>query len=197
MEIKSIYKNPFLKVYDLNYEDDFHYYLASRHEEKDLVCTKKDYSKLIADAVTCIVVNEEKLLVFYEYRYPVGAYILSVPSGLCEKEENTIVSTAIREVKEETGIELSKEDEITIVNPLLFSSPGFCDESTAFVYVKINQKNSIRCTNAMNTGLEKVKKYTFITKEEARKILQEGKDHSGMYYSIATWVALSYFVYHI
>ena len=140
--------------------------------------------------------DEDKMLLFYEYRYTIGEFILSVPSGLCEKEENPILNAVKREIYEETGIILGKEDTIEVINPLVFSTPGFTDESTSFVCVKLHTKD-IQFTNKENTGAEKVREYTLVNKEEARTILKNGVDKYGFYYSIATWVALSYFAYHI
>ena len=63
-------------------------------------------------AVSCFVVlnikgQPKKLLLNWEYRYPVGQYMLSVPAGLIDKGDwnnpNALVDTAIRELKEETG----------------------------------------------------------------------------------------------
>ena len=196
-KINTIYENRFVKLYNLKYQNDFHYYLASRKDKENLVCTRKE---ITPDAITCIVIthmdDEDKMLLFYEYRYPIGEFVLSVPSGLCEKEEQSIMSAVKREIYEETGIMVSDKDSIEIMNPLLFSTPGFSDESTAFVCVRLHAQN-FKLTNKENTGAEKVKEYTLVNKEEAKVILKDGLDHHGFYYSIATWVALSYFAYHI
>ena len=65
-----------------------------------------------ADAVSCFVVlnikgQTKKLLLNWEYRYPVGQYMLSVPAGLIDEKDwdnpNALTATAIRELKEESG----------------------------------------------------------------------------------------------
>ena len=64
----------------------------------------------------------------YEFRYPAGQYLLSVPAGLIDEEDrekpDVLVSTAIREIREETGLEVRDTDTVRVVNPLVFSTPG-------------------------------------------------------------------------
>lgn len=81
--------------------------------------------------------EEAKLLTFYEFRYPTGRYLLSIPAGLidpadCETED-PILTAARREIKEETGITIKDTDIFYTVNPTAFSSPGMTDESNVLV----------------------------------------------------------------
>ena len=69
--------------------------------------------------------------------------MLSVPAGLIDPEEkkteNPIFCAAKRELQEETGIRLEKGDRMTLVNPLLFSTPGMTDESNALVQIVLER----------------------------------------------------------
>ena len=73
--------------------------------------SEEDFKKALPDAATCalilVIKGEPKLLLHYEYRYPAGQFLLSPPAGLIDPEdttnENPLLITAKREIKEETG----------------------------------------------------------------------------------------------
>ena len=134
----------FIRVFDLQYAEGKHYFDATRRTENDLAALMDDaeFRSMLPDAVTCIVIlkvkdSEPKLLLSYEYRYPAGRFLLSPPAGLLDprdkETDNPLISTAVREICEETGLTVDENAEIFVVNPLLFSSPGMTDESNAFV----------------------------------------------------------------
>ena len=104
--IKTLYETRFLKVYDLQYAENRHYYEVSRREAVDLVVKKPDneVKAMLPDAVTIAVVlhlpgDQPRLLMSYEYRYPTGQFLLSPVAGLLDPEdkssENPLVSAAI------------------------------------------------------------------------------------------------------
>ena len=138
----------FLKLYDYRYLEGKHYYCSSRRKTEDLVAIKSDetFKTMLPYAVTIAVVlhlpNETpKLLLSYEYRYPVGRFLLSPIAGLLDPEDSEcddpLRSGAVREIFEETGIKVSENDKITILNPCAFSTPGMTDESNAFLSADI------------------------------------------------------------
>ena len=128
-----------------------------------------------------------------------GQFLLSVPSGLCDqedlREENPLFAAAVREIEEETGLHVSKQDTLEIVNPCLFSTPGLSDESTALIRATLHLDADARMTDANTCGTEVMKDFSLITKEEAKKILRDGRDQDGIFYSIATWTALAQFAF--
>ena len=81
-ETRTLFETPYINIYDLVYEDRLHYYDASR--------------------------RKPRFLLFREYRYPVGHYVLSIPSGLIDEKDrqdaSPILSAMRRELAEETGI---------------------------------------------------------------------------------------------
>ena len=89
-KIETLFESKFIKVYDLQYEEGKHYYNASRRNKEDLPYCKSDtdFKKMIADAVSCVVIlnikGEDYLLLTYEYRYPAGQFLLSVPAGIID-----------------------------------------------------------------------------------------------------------------
>ena len=81
--IDTLYESRFLRCYDLRYAEGKHYYAASRREKADLVAGMDDagFRGMLPDAVTVAVIlrlpgNETRLLMNYEYRYPVGRFLL-------------------------------------------------------------------------------------------------------------------------
>lgn len=142
--VDVLYDAKYLKLYDLRYSQGKHYFSASRCNTEDLVAIKSDdeFKAMLPDAVTIAVVlhlpkQNPKLLLSYEYRYPVGRFLLSPIAGLLDPEDraekNPLCSAAAREIFEETGIKVGETDKITVLNPCAFSTPGMTDESNAFL----------------------------------------------------------------
>lgn len=195
---------PFIKVYDLVYADDTHYYDASRRDYVNLRALKTDREqvKLISDAVSCCLIlapedEEPRLVMFYEYRYPTGQYVLGIPSGLVDKQDckkrNPLVAAMVREIYEETGIAFGNKDSITVVNPLVFNSPGMTDESTALLCAIIRGTDVDSLSQAGASGTERFGRFELATREDAWEILRRGCDKFGRPYPLVTWAALTYF----
>ena len=138
--IKPLFESKFIRVFDLLYAEGKHYYDATRRTADDHVAAKttEEFKKMRADAVTCIVVldtkdSEPKLLLSHEFRYPTGQFLLSPPAGLIDKEDADLITTATRELKEETGLDL-----ISIEDTLYdsYSAIGFSNETNQVVIGK-------------------------------------------------------------
>ena len=204
-KVEEVLDKRFIRVFDLQYEEGRHYFDATRRPLDNIVATKteEEFKKMLPDAVSCIVIIEQKekepqLLFSYEYRYPTGRFLLGVPAGLLdpadEKEENPLIATAIREIHEETGIVVKPgRDEVEVVNPLLFSTPGMTDESNALVKVVLRLDDLSLLSQEGAEGQECFDGFFLVNKEEALKLLKDGVDANGHYYSVYTWAALMYF----
>ena len=204
-KVETLLDKKFLRVFDLKYEEEKHYYDASRRSLDELVAVKdeEDFKNMLPDAVSCVVIleipdKEPTLLLSYEYRYPAGRFLLGVPAGLLDPEdryeENPLIATAIREIHEETGIVANlNRDSFSVINPLLFSSPGITDESNALVLAVIRLSDTAELTQAGAVGQECFDGFVFVTKEKAKEILKNGRDDNGHAYSVFTWMALTYF----
>ena len=201
--VHNVYENRFIKVFGMEYVAGKQYMNATRRDMDDLVALKseEEFKEMLPDAVSCVVIlngDEPKLLLTYEFRYPTGQYLLSVPAGLIDKsdeaEVDPIIVTAKRELKEETNIDLSEDDKIEIINPLLFSTPGMTDESNALVCVVISDAQSLQLSQAGAVGTECFDGFVTLTRDDAERILKQGKDDKGIFYSVYTWAALMYFV---
>ena len=203
--VKPLFDSRFIKVFDLQYEEGKHYFDATRRPLENLMAIKSDeeFKTALPDAVSCIVIlnikgEEPKLLLDYEYRYPAEQFLLSPPAGLIDPEDaNTtdpLLTAAKREIEEETGLVLDKNDRLFTVNPLLFSTPGMTDESNALVCAVVNSEDTSSLSQTGAVGSECFDGFELLTKEDARKLLSDGRDKNGIFYSIFTWAVLMYFV---
>ena len=203
--IETLYETRFLKCYDLQYEEGRHYYEVSRREKKDLVAarTEEEVREMLPDAVTIAVVlhlpgGETRLLMTYEYRYPVGQFLLSPIAGLLDPEDkdcaDPLVTAAIREIKEESGLDVTESDRVYVLNPCAFTTPGMTDESNAFLCAEITLDSLEGLNQKGAVGTEMFNGYELLDKERARKIFMDGRDEHGNFYSLPAWMVLSIFL---
>lgn len=203
--VKTLLDAKFIRVFDLQYAEGKHYFDATRRPLEKLVATKTDdeFKKMLPDAVGCVVIlkikdDEPKLLLAKEYRYPAGQFLLSPPAGLLDAEDETatdpVLSAARREIEEETGLTLSEKDSLTVINPLLFSSPGMTDESNALACAVIHLNDTSALTQQGAVGSELFEGFELLTAADAREILKNGRDREGLFYSVYTWATLMYFI---
>ncbi len=199
------FSSDYVNVFDYRYAEGRHYYNATRRRAEELVATKnkQQFIDMLPDAVSCIVVvdlpgREPRLLLTHEFRYPAGRPLLSVPAGLLDKEDlkdkNPIIAAAKREIREETGITICPDDNITIVNPLMFSSPGLTDESNAIVYAHVHLDDASVISNEGTEESERIGDYVLVTSQKACEYINKGCDEHGYYYSVYTWIALNFFI---
>jgi ADP-ribose diphosphatase len=88
------------------------------------------------DAVLIVAVLREpgrppRLVLEKEFRVPVGDHVIGLPAGLLDPGES-VEDTVRRELREETGFEVTKIHRIT---PPLYSSSGMADEAAAMAFV--------------------------------------------------------------
>ena len=203
--IETISDAKYLRLYDLKYAEGRHYFDASRRAAKDLVAIKsdEDFRSMLPDAVTIAVVlicpgEAPKLLMNYEYRYPIGQYLLSPVAGLIDPEdidkENPLVEAAIREIHEEVGLRVKDTDKITVINPCAFSTPGMSDESNAFLCAEIHVDDISDVRQDGAVGTELFAGYELLDVSEAEKIFKSGRDRFGNFFSLAAWAVIGYFL---
>ena len=203
-QVKTLLDTPFLRVYDLQYAEGRHYYNASRRDIDRLTAVKtaEEFRTMLPDAVTCIVIirtlgEEPRLMLMREYRYPAGRMLTSPPAGLVDpadqEQENPLFVAAKREIREEAGIG-SEPSRMEIVNSLLFSSPGMTDESNALVLAVYDLPDLSELNQDGAEGSELFDGFILLTRKEAEKMLRKGSDEGGVFYSVYTWTALTWFV---
>ncbi len=203
--IETLYETKFLRCYDLQYAEGKHYYEASRRTKEDLVVQKTDagFREMLPDAVTIAVVlhlpgNETRLLMSYEYRYPIGQFLLSPVAGLLDPEDrlndNPLVNAAVREIHEETGLTVKESDRVFVLNPCAFSTPGMTDESNAFLVAEITLDSLDDLNQDGAEGTELFDGFELLDRERAQRIFRTGRDDHGNFYSLAAWMVLSIFL---
>ncbi len=203
--IETLYESRFLKCYDIRYAEGKHYYEASRREKNDLVAKKSDseFQQMLPDAVTVAVVlhlpgNDTRLLMSYEYRYPIGQYLLSPVAGLLDPEDrqsaNPLINAAIREIREESGLTVREQDRVYVLNPCAFCTPGITDESNAFLCAELTLDNLEDLNQDGAVGTELFRGFELLDRERAQRIFRSGRDEHGNFYSLAAWMVLSIFL---
>ncbi len=221
--IDTLYDAKFLKLYDMRYAEGKHYFNVSRRSKSELVGIKEDqdFRNMLPDAVTIAVIlhlpnDGTRLLMSYEYRYPVGQFQLSPVAGLIDLEdkqeyykllssgadeeclkkayEKVLFRAAVREIKEEAGITFGEGDSFTVLNPCAFSSPGMTDESNAFLCADIHLEDTTCLSQAGAVGGELFDGFELLDKEQAAVIYRNGRDSKGNFFSLAAWAVLGYFL---
>lgn len=203
--VKTLYDARFLRLYDLQYKEGAHYYDVSRRRKEDLIAldTDDEFKVMLPDAVTIGVVvrvrgGDPKLFLNYEYRYPVGQYLLSPIAGLIDsKDKDTkdpLITAAIREIYEESGLKVKETDTIKVISPCAFSSPGMTDESNAFLYADISIEEEKEISHKGAEGSELFGGYELVSVEEAKKLFSTGRDKYGNFFSLATYMVLACFI---
>ena len=138
-EVKLLLKqtnNKFLNLYEMDYVKqgiERTYYIASRKEDsKDLACVNPGV--INCDAVMIIpVFEDDKVLFIKQFRPVINDYIYEFPAGLVDTTDDSLVQTGVRELFEETGLEVIDVQEF--LSPR-YISVGLSDESLA-VYLAV------------------------------------------------------------
>ena len=199
--VKAMLDTKFVKVFDLQYEPERHYYEATRREQTDLVAgmAEEDFLSMVPDAVSlCVIWHseglEDRMLLIREFRYPLGRTVYSVPAGLIDPDdrgksrEEAIRTAAERELYEETGISIADMDHFSVLHPCLFSSPGLTDESNAMVRIDLYSHEEEELTQSHAEGAEKFEGFRLVNREEARAMMKRES------ISVYTWIGLAAFM---
>lgn len=75
-----------------------------------------------------------KLVVTKEYRVPLQGYEYGLPAGLIEVDDQTVLDTAERELREETGLKVKRL--LRSASPPVFNSAGLTNEACILVFVE-------------------------------------------------------------
>lgn len=165
--IKKIDKLKYLKAYEIEYLDKkgaSHYWeLVSRGDINRL--EKEAYQKQkFTDGSTIFAYSKSKkeVVIIQEYRPCIDGYVYSLPAGLSDDSED-IKTCAIREFKEETGLDLNYKSHIAS----RYTSVGITNEKTSLVYGEFSGEIS----NKLNEACEDIKTM-IIDREKAVEILE-------------------------
>jgi len=131
--IRKILEGRFITRYDVDYitsEGNLKTYeIISRNRD---IRTLEELQNRKADSVVMILTDEpgERILVSREYRMAMGQWIYNFPAGLIDPGE-TPEESAKRELREETGLELVRIDDILDNS---YSAVGFSNERNICVF---------------------------------------------------------------
>lgn len=127
--IKPLFRTMHLNLYALDYQ------IGNKSKTYNLASTNpylnKDNIGQSKEGVTLIVFNQKhtRLLLCKEYRLGVNQYVINSVAGYIDKNES-IIDAAKRELKEETGLELTS---VLKVLPFAYTCPSISDISASLV----------------------------------------------------------------
>lgn len=131
-------KQKFLNMFEFTVKDrtgDVHpYYVASRAPRIDAL--KVNTRKNTPDGVIIYAIHKgdtERIVLIKQYRYSIGDYIFELPAGLVDDGE-CYKETAVREMKEETGLTFQPIAHEECYSEPFFTTVGMTDESCRTVY---------------------------------------------------------------
>ena len=169
--IKKLTDNRFLNLYELDaqFRDGSRapYYVASRRKSCDQI--KAATHDNHPDGVILYGVhgeNKDKVVLVRQFRYPLNGYVYEFPAGLVEPGED-MLSAAIREMYEETGLEFVPKEAGCYSKPF-FTTIGMTDESCGTVYGYCSGEP----TSAHQEGTEDIQ-VVLADRAECRRILEE------------------------
>jgi ADP-ribose pyrophosphatase len=116
-------------------------------------------------AVVVPITDNGKIILVKQYRYPFDEWVIELPAGKLEKNEDPLVC-ATRELTEETGY---SSDSINFLGRI-YTSPGFSSE-ILYIYSAANLKAGNHNREEGEQGMEIYE----LTLEEINEMISEGK----------------------
>lgn len=172
--LETLAQTKFLSLYNANYTN------KSGNKKTWTIATRKTKEALEEqffsgkeDKVDAVVIlayhkEERKLVAIRQFRIPLNNYVYELPAGLIDNNDD-IISTVKRELKEETGLDLEDVMEEKI-GQKLYLSPGMTDESVSLVYCTCSGKVSDE-----NLEEDEDIETVLLSREDAIKILNSGE----------------------
>ena len=140
--------------------------------------------EVIPDGVVIYSLFGEKadhLIMVRQFRYPLNDYIYELPAGLIDPGES-IKETAIREMKEETGLTFTPAEFDDFLSRPHFSSAGMTDETNCTVYgISTGMPNLDHLEPNEDLSVE------LVDKNEAKRILKRRKSFCESLLSLITF----------
>lgn len=172
--LETLAQTKFLSLYNANYTNKGGnkktWTIATRKSKEAL---EEQFFNGKEDKVDAVVIlayhkDEKKLVAIKQFRIPLNNYVYELPAGLIDNNDD-IISTVKRELKEETGLDLEEviEDKI---GQKLYLSPGMTDESVSLVYCTCSGKISDE-----NLEEDEDIETILLSKEDAIKILNSNE----------------------
>ncbi|MDO4648035.1 MAG: NUDIX hydrolase [Eubacteriales bacterium] len=170
--VKKQTDNRFLNMYQVKatsvHNTPVNYFVASRAEDIDhlKLVTKENHPDGVA-IYSLYGEKKDRVVLIRQYRYPIGDYIYEFPAGLVEKGED-YHNSAVREMKEETGLTFHPMTVDEIYEKPFFTTVGMTDESCATVY-GVSEGEISKAGQEDSEEIEVV----LADREEVKRILRE------------------------
>ena len=173
--IKTLSKNKYLSLYSADYINKNgnlkNWTIASR---KDLETIENKFFKNEEDKIDAVVivanhVEDNKLVAIRQFRVPINDYVIELPAGLVDGNEN-FEEAVKRELKEETGLDLISIDKEE-TKEKVYVSPGMTDESIALVKCTCNG-----IISKENLEEDEDIEVIMLTKEEAKELINSDEN---------------------
>lgn len=182
LDCEKLTDKKWLNLFDVSYLDKSGTRKLWQVATRDAVprCISGDLDQPDAVLVIPFHRTENKLVIIREYRVPLAGFQYEFPAGLIDRGE-TVEAAARRELKEETGFDLTL---IHGISPVLYSTAGMTDESLVLVYCECEGAPS----NQGNQGTEEIE-VLLVRPEEARQLMFDTSQKM----DVKTWLALTQF----
>lgn len=137
-KVQQATSNPYVNLYNLEVENRVggqgYYYVASRAKDKEhLELSTKQQQPDGVIIYSLYGEKRDRVVLVRQYRYAIDNYIYEFPAGLVEPGEDYHAS-AVREMKEETGLTLHPLKVDTIYEKPYYTTIGMTDECCGTVY---------------------------------------------------------------
>lgn len=169
-KVVTLSQTPYLKFYEATYEnkagEEKKWTVVSRKPENIMKAQLIENKEDKVDAVVLVArhIETNELVLIRQFRIPVNSYIYELPAGLIDEGESYETS-ARRELKEETGLELVEIEESKCIGKV-YLSPGMSDESVALIFCTCKGTLSKEYMEA-DEDIEPM----LVSKEKAKEIL--------------------------
>lgn len=98
--------------------------------------------------------HERQFLMLKQRRIGHGAESLEFPAGMLDEDVDDAIGVAVRELEEETGLEVARANMLPLSDKPLYSSPGLDDEAIHYFICHLRQTpEEIQSLQGRKTGL--------------------------------------------
>lgn len=163
--LKKVHEGKFLTYYVADYLNEENHIKSYEFISRDNSLTMEKFGKNVPAGVGMVTFNKDrsKIMLQKEFRMATNHFVYNFPAGLIDKGE-TALDAAIREVKEETGLDVIKVD--AVLGPS-YASQGTSDELMQIVICRVDGefRESIFADEEIIAN--------WYTKDQVRKLLEE------------------------